>query len=99
MIFNTFAYFILFLVPAAILFRLVRPSLQPWVCLVFGAAFFVFFSITQMGGVAGACCLAIFVWESLFSRLYKPRSVLCFVGIAQAIIFLVIFKYWNFLTG
>src|SRR5690242_12299860 len=99
MIFNTFAYFILFLAPAAILFRLVRPAVQPWICLAFGAGFFVFFSLTQVGGAAGAACLAIFVWESIFSRFYKPRSWLCFIGIAQTIAFLVIFKYWNFFTG
>jgi alginate O-acetyltransferase complex protein AlgI len=99
MIFNTFAYFILFLVPAAILFRLVRPAAQPWVCLIFGAAFFVFFSLVQIGGAAGACCLLIFVWESIFSRFYRKGSPLCFVGVAQAIIFLIAFKYWNFLSG
>jgi alginate O-acetyltransferase complex protein AlgI len=99
MIFNSFAYFILFLVPAAITFRLVRPAAQPWVCLVFGAAFFVFFSLMEIGGVAGAFCLLIFVWEAAFSRLYRPRSAICFVGIAQAIIFLVVFKYWNFFSG
>jgi alginate O-acetyltransferase complex protein AlgI len=99
MIFNSFAYFILFLVPAAIVFRLARPAAQPWVPVIFGAGFFVFFSLTDIGGVAGAFCLLIFVWESLFSRFYRPGSPLCFVGIAQAIIFLVIFKYWNFFTG
>src|SRR6266576_3184624 len=99
MIFNTLAYFILFLVPAAILFRLVRPARQPWVCVGFGAAFFVFFSLTQIGGIAGAVCLLIFIWESLFSRLYKKGSVLCLVGIVQTLFFLIVFKYWNFLTG
>jgi alginate O-acetyltransferase complex protein AlgI len=99
MIFNTFAYFILFLVPAAIFFRLVGSAAQKWVCIAFGAAFFVFFSLTQIGGVAGACCLGIFLWESVFSRLYKERSFFCLIGIAQALIFLIIFKYWNFLTG
>ncbi|HVV01618.1 MAG TPA: MBOAT family O-acyltransferase, partial [Verrucomicrobiae bacterium] len=99
MIFNTFAYFLLFLVPAAVLFRCVRASVQPWICIIFGAGFFVFFSLTQIGGVAGACCLLIFVWESLFSRLYRPGSPLCFIGIAQALLFLLIFKYWNFFTG
>jgi alginate O-acetyltransferase complex protein AlgI len=99
MIFNTFAYFILFLVPAAILFRHVRTALQPWVCLLFGAGFFVFFSIKQAGGAAGAVCLLIFIWEAIFSRFYKKGSWLCFVGIAQTILFLVVFKYWNFLTG
>src|SRR5438552_3174345 len=99
MIFNTFAYFVLFLIPAAIVFRLTRPAAQPWVCLLFGAAFFVFFSLTQIGGVAGAVCLLIFIWESLFSRLYKKGSAICLIGIAQTLLFLVAFKYWNFLTG
>jgi alginate O-acetyltransferase complex protein AlgI len=99
MIFNTFAYFILFLVPAAILFRLVRPAAQPWVCLAFGAGFFVFFSLTQVGGAAGAACLAIFIWETVFSRLYKQGSWFCIVGILQTIAFLILFKYWNFFTG
>jgi alginate O-acetyltransferase complex protein AlgI len=98
-IFNTFAYFFCFLVPAAVGFRCVRPALQPWVCFAFGAAFFVFFSLTQIGGVIGAACLLIFVWESLFSRLYRPGSLLCLLGVAQAILFLVLFKYWNFFTG
>ena len=99
MIFNTFAYFILFLVPAAIVFRLVRPTAQPWVCIAFGASFFVFFSLTQVGGAFGAACLLIFIWETIFSRFYKQGSLLCLVGIVQTIVFLVIFKYWNFLTG
>ncbi len=99
MIFNTCAYFFFFLAPAAIAFRLVRRPLQPWVCLGFGGGFFIFFSLTQAGGVAGAFCLLMFVWESLFSRLYRPRSWLCIVGIVQALLFLVAFKYLNFLTG
>ena len=77
MIFNSFAYFILFLIPAAIVFRLVRPAAKPWVCLLFGAAFFIFFSLMEIGGVAGAFCLLIFVWEAAFSRLYRPRSPIC----------------------
>ena len=89
----------MFLAPAAVLFRCVRPSLQPWVCAAFGAAFFVFFSLTEIGGIAGACCLGIFLWESLCTRFYRPRSWICFVGVAQGILFLVMFKYWNFLTG
>ena len=99
MIFNTFAYFILFLVPAAIVFRLVRPAARPWVCLLFGGGFFIFFSLTQVGGVAGAFCILIFIWESIFSRFYKQGSIICLIGIAQTLLFLVIFKYWNFLTG
>lgn len=99
MIFNTFDYFLLFLIPAAVLFRLVEPAARPWVCSLFGAAFFVFFSLTQVGGVAGAFCFLIFVWESVFSRFYRQGSLLCLFGIAQTILFLVVFKYWNFLTG
>jgi alginate O-acetyltransferase complex protein AlgI len=99
MIFNTFGYYLLFLFPAAILFRLVRPDLRPIVCSIMGAAFFVFYSLTQFGGYFGAACLLMFLWESLFSRLYKKGSLLCIVGIVQAVIFLGIFKYWNFFTG
>lgn len=55
--------------------------------------------MTQVGGVAGAFCLLIFIWESLFSRLYRQGSTLCVIGIVQAILFLVVFKYWNFFTG
>lgn len=99
MIFNTLAYFILFLLPSAIAFRLVRPAARPWVCLTFGAAFFIFFSLTQVGGIAGAACLLIFIWESLFSRFYKAGSIICLLGIAQTLLFLVVFKYWNFFTG
>ena len=99
MIFNTFAYFLCFLMPAAIGFRCVRPAAQPWICFFFGAAFFVFFSLTEIGGALGAFCLLIFLWESLFSRLYRPKSVYCILGIVQAIVFLMVFKYWNFFTG
>jgi alginate O-acetyltransferase complex protein AlgI len=99
MIFNTVYYYLLFLVPAAIAFQLARPRWRPWVCSFFGCAFFVFFSLTAVGGAAGAFCLSIFVWESIFSRLYRPGSWLCWIGVLQSIIFLVVFKYWNFLTG
>jgi len=99
MVFNTFEYFVLILLPAAILFRLVKPAAKPWVCVGFGIAFFIFFSVTQVGGWAGACCLAIFIWESIFSRFYKPGSKICIIGIAQTLLFLFVFKYWNFLTG
>jgi alginate O-acetyltransferase complex protein AlgI len=98
-IFDTFAYYLLFLLPAAVGFRLVRPAAKPWICILFGAGFFIYFSLTQLGGVAGAFCLLIFIWESLFSRLYKPGSRWCIVGILQAIAILFVFKYWNFFAG
>jgi alginate O-acetyltransferase complex protein AlgI len=99
MIFNTLSYYLLFLIPAALAFRSVVPHLRPWVCVVFGACFFVFFSLTAVGGVPGAFCLGIFLWESAFSRLYQKGSWLCWIGVAQSLIFLIAFKYWNFFTG
>ncbi|HYV27709.1 MAG TPA: MBOAT family O-acyltransferase [Candidatus Eisenbacteria bacterium] len=99
MVFNTFEYFILILLPAAILFRLAKPAAKPWICVGFGVAFFIFFSVTQVGGWAGACCLGIFIWESIFSRFYKQGSKICIIGIIQTLLFLFVFKYWNFLTG
>lgn len=99
MIFNTLAYFALFLVPAALLFRWLPARSRLWACSVGGAAFFLHFSWTQFGGLFGAACLGIFLWESLFSRLYATGSRWCLAGVLQAILFLGIFKYWNFLTG
>ncbi len=99
MIFDTFAYYLLFLVPAAALYRCVKISQRGLVCVVFGAAFYIFYSLTALGGWPGAFCLGIFVWETFVSRFYKPRSWVCLLGIAQSVLFLVVFKYWNFLTG
>jgi alginate O-acetyltransferase complex protein AlgI len=99
MIFDTFAYFILFLLPAAILFRLVPHALRPWVIVVFGVGFFVYFSVTALAGWVGAACVLIFVWESLISRWYRERSAWCLCGIAASIGILAMFKYWNFATG
>ncbi len=99
MIFDTFIYYFAFLVPSAIAFRLVRSHARPWICAIFGAGFFVYFSLTQLGGRAGAACLLILVWEACFSRLYKPKSLWCIVGIIQAIGVLFVFKYANFFAG
>jgi alginate O-acetyltransferase complex protein AlgI len=99
MIFNSFSYYLLFLLPSAILYRWARPDWRPFVCVAGGAAFFFFYSLTQFGGWFGAACLLMFVWEALFSRLYKKGSFFCVIGVIQAIVFLGIFKYWNFFTG
>ncbi|MEP6955284.1 MAG: MBOAT family O-acyltransferase [Chthoniobacterales bacterium] len=99
MIFDTFFYYFVILVPSAIAFRLVAPALRPWICVTFGAVFFLYFSLTQLGGVPGAACLSLFFWEACFSRLYKPRSRWCIAGIVQAIGILFVFKYWNFFAG
>lgn len=99
MIFDTFSYFLLFLLPAALLFRGVAPSFRAPVISLFGAAFFIYFSLTTVGGVAGAFCLGLFLWEALVSRFYRPGSALCLLGIVQALVILFVFKYWNFTAG
>jgi alginate O-acetyltransferase complex protein AlgI len=99
MIFNTWAYYLFFLVPSAILFRVSPPRWRPWVIVAGGSGFFLYFSYTSLGGIIPAACLAIFLWESITSRLYKSKSWFCWVGVAQAIVLLFIFKYWNFFAG
>jgi alginate O-acetyltransferase complex protein AlgI len=99
MIFNTLDYYFLFLIPAALLYRASALQWRPWVCAIFGAAFFVYFSLKEAGGVAGAACLLILCWECLLSRFYKRGSILCLVGLVQGILILFVFKYWNFTTG
>jgi alginate O-acetyltransferase complex protein AlgI len=99
MIFNTWDYFLLFLLPAAILFRISRAAVRPWIVVVSGCLFFAYFSYTQLGGAVGAACLLIFLWESFVSRFYKPRSWICLLGVVQTILFLAVFKYRNFLSG
>lgn len=99
MIFDSFFYYFVCLVPSAIAFRVVRPRTRPWICAAFGALFFIYFSLTQLGGLAGAACLLILFWEACFSRLYKARSCWCIAGIIQAVLVLFVFKYWNFVVG
>jgi alginate O-acetyltransferase complex protein AlgI len=99
LIFNRIAYFLFFLFPCAILFRIVRPDLRPWICTSFGAAFFIYFSVTELAGWPAAACLLILIWEAFFSRLYAPGSRYCIAGIGIAIGVLAVFKYWNFFTG
>jgi len=98
LIFNTFSYYLLFLVPAAVLYRVVARGLRPWVIVLFGSGFFLYFAY-GMAGLWGAACLLIFLWESLVSRLYKPGSRWCLLGLVQSVVLLGIFKYWNFFTG
>jgi alginate O-acetyltransferase complex protein AlgI len=99
MIFNTWDYYLLFLIPSAILCRAAGPRLRPWVIFTSGGLFFTYFSYTQFGGLAGAACLAIFLWETLVSRFYKSSSWICLFGVTQTVVFLALFKYRNFLTG
>jgi len=99
MIFNTFDYYILFLLPAALAFKLAPIPWRPWVIALSASGFFVYFSLRGFGGVLGALCLAIFIWECAVSRLYRPGALICALGIVQSIVLLVIFKYWNYFTG
>lgn len=80
------------------MFRVASPRLRPVVLTFAGAAFYIYFSLTTVGGVAGAWCLGLFLWESWISRLYRPGSRWCLVGVAQALVILFAFKYWNFVT-
>ncbi|MFZ0681150.1 MBOAT family O-acyltransferase [Candidatus Binatus sp.] len=99
MIFNTFSYYVLFLLPSAVLFKVAPINWRPWVLILSASLFYLYFSMHGFGGVAGAFCLSIFLWESIFSRLYRPAAIVCLVGVAQSVVFLVVFKYWNYLTG
>jgi alginate O-acetyltransferase complex protein AlgI len=98
MIFNTIAYFFLFLFPAALLFRLASPRMRPWICALSGALFFIYFSLTSVGGLPGALCLLIILFQS-FCCVYwcKPGSKSAVFIILLAVGFLCLFKYLNFL--
>ncbi len=98
MIFNTFVYYLMFLFPAAVAYRLLNKDLRPWSIVLFGSGFFVYFAY-HMAGLAGALCLALFLWESIISRFYKLDSWWCVLGMVQSVLILGVFKYWNFFTG
>jgi len=60
MIFNTWAYYLFFLVPSAILFRLSPLRYRPWVIVAGGSSFFLYFSYTELGRIIPAACLEFF---------------------------------------
>src|SRR4051794_8380037 len=99
MIFNEFSYFALFLLPAVVLFHTLPSRTRPWVIGFFGATFFVYYGYLHFGGLWGALCVLLFVWEMVTSRLYRPGSRWCLFGIAQAIVILFAFKYLTFAIG
>ena len=96
MIFNTAAYYLLFLLPAAICFRLSSASVRPFLLAAFGAAFFIYFAHTLNAHRFAAACVLIFFWEAWFSRLYRERSIFCLIGVVQSVVILSVFKYYNF---
>jgi len=98
-IFNTLSYFLLFLLPCAVAFRVVHAGIKPWICALFGIVFFVYFSVSELHGWLAAACVFIFVWESLFRQFYRPAHWTCLAGILISVLILFVFKYWNFATG
>jgi alginate O-acetyltransferase complex protein AlgI len=98
MIFNTFAYYFLFLVPAALLFRWSPDRLRPWVLVFSGTSFFIYFSYVYLGGLYAAACIGLFAWEAMLQRAYLPGAKVCLFGVAASLAILGIFKYWNFAT-
>jgi alginate O-acetyltransferase complex protein AlgI len=99
LIFNTFAYYLLFLIPSAILFRTASAQARPWVCAIFGISFFVYFSATQFGSWWGAACVLLLLCQSMFRSLYRPGALACVIGVLISVATLGVFKYWNFITG
>lgn len=93
MIFNDLTYFLLFLAPSVVAFHSVSPRFKAWVLAGFGLGFFVYYSYRHFGGAWGSACVLLFVWEMLLTRLYRPGSRWCLVGIAQALLILIAFKY------
>ena len=96
MIFNELSYFVVFLLPCVALFHLLPAAQRAWSLAVFGTAFFAYFGYIHFGGRLGALCVAIFVWELLVSRLYRPGSWWCVFGGVQAVVLLGVFKYAQF---
>jgi alginate O-acetyltransferase complex protein AlgI len=95
MIFNTFSYFFILLL-SALLYRVTSGKNRLWVLIISGVFFFVYYSIVSVGGFLGALCIFILLWEAVFSRLYKEKSVYCLFGVLLAVIILGFFKYSNF---
>lgn len=105
MIFNELTYYLLFLFPSVAVFHVLgathlrrRKVLQSWTLATFGMLFFVWFAHKHFGGRVGILAIAIFIWELAFSRLYRPGSRACLLGILQAILLLVALKYSLFLS-
>ena len=90
MIFNTWAYYLFFPVPCAILFRLSPLRYRPWVIVAGGSSFFLIFPIQSQAELFLRRVWEFFLWESITSRFYRPKS---WWESAQAIVLLFIFKY------
>jgi alginate O-acetyltransferase complex protein AlgI len=105
-IFNELSFFVLFLGPCVLAFHAARRlfgerlggALRPWLLAAFGAVFFAYYGTKYFGGFWGAVTVLIFVAELLVSRLYRRGSLLCVLGIVQAVLVLAVFKYSHFFS-
>lgn len=96
MIFDELTYFLIFLLPSVVAFHWVARAWKPWVLALSGTLFFVYYGYLHFGGALGSACVAIFLWELAVSRFYRKGSWMCVLGIVQAVLILVAFKYLPF---
>ena len=90
MIFTDAAYWVI-LFAAVATFHLLPKQHRKWAILFWGSVF-----LANWGGVL---VLALFLYETVFSRLYRKFSFWCVVGIVQAVLILGYFKYRVFLMS
>ena len=90
MIFATWAYYLFFLVPRTILFRLSPLRYRPWVIVAGGSSFFLIFPTQSQAELFLRRVWEFFLWESIISRFYRPKS---WWKSTQAIVGLFICKY------
>ena len=87
-----------FLLPAAVLIRRLPLAVREWMISAIGAAFFVTFSLTGSGGIAGALCLGLLILISMVTlclvRQGQRRGLV--LAIAASVGTLAFFKYGNF---
>jgi alginate O-acetyltransferase complex protein AlgI len=105
-IFNELSFFALFLGPCVLAFHAAKrllgeragAAIRPWLLAAVGAVFYAYYGSKYFGGVWGAVTVLIFVAELLVSRLYRQGSLLCVIGIVQAVAVLAVFKYSHFFS-
>lgn len=90
MIFTDASYWVL-LIAAVATFHLMPKHHRKWAILFWGSVFLV--------NWGGALVLGLFLYQTVFSRLYRKFSFWCVVGIVQAIAILAYFKYRVFLLS
>ena len=98
MIFNTILFYVVFLLPAAVLIRRLPLAVREWMIAAIGAAFFVTFSLTGSGGIAGALCLGLLILISMIilCLVRQGQRLGLVLAIAASVGTLAFFKYGNF---